>query len=115
MSHTEHILSSSSSLKKKEVLIYLDGGEIEGSGSIFWNPLWKLLPPLNMALGFITSYSWIIFLPLIHTNSMCRHNFSFQLLCAFHHLGEKNKGTYKYSWACYTRQRLVYELKNPRK
>jgi hypothetical protein len=35
MSYTEHLLSSSSSLKKKEVLIYLDGGKIEGSGSSF--------------------------------------------------------------------------------
>jgi hypothetical protein len=35
------------------------------------------------------------------------------LLCLFFHLGEKNKGTYKSSWACKTRQRLVHELDNP--
>jgi hypothetical protein len=31
VSYIEHVLSSSSSLNQKEVLIYLDGGKIEGS------------------------------------------------------------------------------------
>jgi hypothetical protein len=31
VSHIEHVLSSSSSLNQKEVLVYLDGGKIEGS------------------------------------------------------------------------------------
>jgi hypothetical protein len=35
MSYTEHMLSSSSSLKNKEVLTNHGGGEIEGSGSSF--------------------------------------------------------------------------------
>jgi hypothetical protein len=35
MSYTEHLLPSSSSLKNKEVPIYLDGGKTEGSGSSF--------------------------------------------------------------------------------
>jgi hypothetical protein len=76
MSYTEHLLSSSSSLKNKGVLIYLGGGEIEGSGSSFWNPLWQLLSPLNMAPVCVSSYSWVIHLSLSHTNSMCHHTFS---------------------------------------
>jgi hypothetical protein len=35
VSYIEHVLPSSSSLNEKEVLIYLDGGKIEGSGSSF--------------------------------------------------------------------------------
>jgi hypothetical protein len=79
MSYTEHLLSSSSLLKNKEVLTNHGGGEIERSGSIFWNPLWKLLlSPLNMAHVCVSSYSWVICLSLSHTNSMCHYTFSFQ-------------------------------------
>jgi hypothetical protein len=80
MSYTEHLLSSSSSLKNKEVLTNHGGGEIERCGSSFWNPLWKLLlSPLNMAHVCVLSYSWVICLSLSHTNSMCRYIFFFQL------------------------------------
>jgi hypothetical protein len=72
-------LSSSSSLKKKEVLINHDGGEkLKEVGQVFWNPLWQLLSPLNMAPVCVSSYSWVICLSLSHTNSMCHYTFSFQ-------------------------------------
>jgi hypothetical protein len=35
MSYTKYLLSSLSLLNKKEALIYMDGGNIEGSGSSF--------------------------------------------------------------------------------
>jgi hypothetical protein len=40
MSYIEHILSSSSSLKNKEVLTNHGGGELKEVGQVFWNPLW---------------------------------------------------------------------------
>jgi hypothetical protein len=54
------------------------GEKIEGSGSNFWNLLWQLLSPLNMEHVFISSYSWVIFFYLSHTNSMFCHTFLFQ-------------------------------------
>jgi hypothetical protein len=47
-------------------------------GQAFWNSLWQLLSPLNMEPVCISSYSWVIYLSLSHTNSMCRYNFLFQ-------------------------------------
>jgi hypothetical protein len=72
------MLSSSSLLKNKEVLIYLDGGKLKEVGQLFWNPLWQLLSPLNMALVCGSSYSWVICFHLSHIDSMCHPNFSFQ-------------------------------------
>jgi hypothetical protein len=44
VSYIEHVLPSSSSLNQKEVLVYLDGGEIEGSKrSSFWEHYKSLL------------------------------------------------------------------------
>jgi hypothetical protein len=43
---------------------------------VFENPLWQLFSPLNMAPICVSSYSWVIHLFLIHTNSMCFHTFS---------------------------------------
>jgi hypothetical protein len=42
VSYIEHVLPSSSSLNEKEVLIYLGGGEIEGSGSSFLRILYGI-------------------------------------------------------------------------
>jgi hypothetical protein len=47
-------------------------------GQAFWNSLWQLLSPLNMEPVCISSYSWVIYLSLSHTNSMCRYTFLFQ-------------------------------------
>jgi hypothetical protein len=52
------------------------GGELKEVGQYFENPLWQLLSPLNMARVCVSSYSWVIFLSLSHTNSMCHHTFS---------------------------------------
>jgi hypothetical protein len=50
------------------------GGGIEGSGSIFGKHYGSfLLSPLNMAPICVLSYSWVIFLSLIHTNPMSHH------------------------------------------
>jgi hypothetical protein len=77
MSYIKHLLSSSSSLKNKEVLTNHGGGKIERSGSRFWKTLCKcLLSPLNMALVYVFPYIWVIFLSLSHTNSMS-HSYSF--------------------------------------
>jgi hypothetical protein len=80
MSYTEHLLSSSSSLKNKEVLTNYGGGGIERSGSSFWNPLWQLLlSPFTTTLVCVSSYNWVICMSLSHTNSMCHYTFLFQL------------------------------------
>jgi hypothetical protein len=34
-----------------------------------------VISPLNMAPICVSSYSWVIFLSLSHTNSMCHHTF----------------------------------------
>jgi len=75
MSYTDHLLSSSSSLKKKRVLIYLAWGKLKEVGQVFGNPLWKLLSPLNMTLVCVSSFSWVIRLSMSHTNSMCHHTY----------------------------------------
>jgi hypothetical protein len=64
------------------------GEKLKEVGQVFWNPLWKLLSPLNMAHVCVSSYNWVIFLSLSHTNSMCHHTFSFQSKSAliFHHI-----------------------------
>jgi hypothetical protein len=74
MSYTKHLLSSSSSLKNKEVLANHGGGKIEGSGSSFGKHYGScLLSPLNMAPICVLSYSWVICLSLSHTNPMSPH------------------------------------------
>jgi hypothetical protein len=62
-------------MKKRHSSIWV-GGKLKEVGQVFGNPLWKILSPLNMAHVFISSCSWVIFLSLSHTNSICRHNFS---------------------------------------
>jgi hypothetical protein len=42
MSCIEHFLSSSISLRNKEVLIFHGGKKFEGSGLVFWKTLWQL-------------------------------------------------------------------------
>jgi hypothetical protein len=76
MSYTEHLLSSSISLKNKEVLIIHvgGGGEFERSGSIFGKHYGsRLFSPLNMAHFCVFSYNWVICLSLSHTDPMS-HN-----------------------------------------
>jgi hypothetical protein len=74
MSYIEHMLSSSSSLKNKEVLVVHGGGKFEGSGSVFWKALWQLfVVTLEHGTCFVLSYSWVIFLSLSHTNPMSHY------------------------------------------
>jgi hypothetical protein len=52
------------------------GKKLKEVGQVFENPLWHLLSPLNMELVCAWSYSCVIHLSMIHTNSMCCHTFS---------------------------------------
>jgi hypothetical protein len=79
VSYTKHFLSSSRSLKNKEILIYMDGGEIWKVGQDF-ETLWKLfLVTLEHGTCLHSTYNWVILLSLSHTNYMCRHTFSSSL------------------------------------
>jgi len=77
MRYIKHILSSSISLKNKEVLSNHGGGGIEGSGSSFRkNYGICLLSPLNMEPIYISSYNWVICLCLSHTIHMSLNTIS---------------------------------------
>jgi len=78
MSYTKNLLSSSRSLKNKEVLSNNGGGGvIERSGSSFGKHYGNcLLLSLKMAHVCISSYSSVIFLSLSHTNPIIPHTTS---------------------------------------
>ena len=72
VSYTKHLLSSSISLKNKEVITnHHRAKQLKGSGSSLFETLWQLLlSPLNMSHIHILSYSWVISLFLSHANIM---------------------------------------------
>jgi hypothetical protein len=74
MSYTEHLLSSSISLKKKGVLSSHGGEKIKGSGSSFGkhnDSCW--LSSLSMEPIWFLSRSWVICLSLSNTNTVSLH------------------------------------------
>jgi hypothetical protein len=72
--YTKHLLSTSSSLKNKRYSPIMVGGELKEVGQVFGkNHGSCLFSPLKLALVFISSYSWVIYLSLSYTNPVSPH------------------------------------------
>jgi hypothetical protein len=74
MSYIENLLSSSSSLKNKKVLIVHGGGNLREVGQLFGKDCGNCsLSPLKMEDVCVLSYNWVIFLSLSHTFPMSHY------------------------------------------